>query len=192
MLKIKQLIGTVLIALPVIATFSGCEKFLDRKPLSASVDDLQIGKLDGQVLGLYGAVRNSKSEPFIGDGFENIPWVAMNGFRSDDAENVADPGASGWHQTYDNFQYTKDDWGAGMYWNKHYVLAGLCNDILQLAEDEGYTDPQSLVNIAEARFFRAYAYFDMVRTFGEVPKIDFKINNPADANIEKSCNSKTN
>ena len=186
MLKIKQLIGTVLIALPVIATFSGCEKFLDRKPLSASVDDLQIGKLDGQVLGLYGAVRNSKSEPFIGDGFENIPWVAMNGFRSDDAENVADPGASGWHQTYDNFQYTKDDWGAGMYWNKHYVLAGLCNDILQLAEDEGYTDPQSLVNIAEARFFRAYAYFDMVRTFGEVPKIDFKINNPADANIAKS------
>jgi len=36
------------------------------------------------------------------------------------------------------------------------------------------------VNVAEAKFFRAYAYFDLVRTFGEVPKIDFKINNPAD------------
>ena len=66
MLKIKQLIGTMLIALPVIATFSGCEKFLDRKPLSASVDDLQIGKLDGQVLGLYGAVRNSKANRLSG------------------------------------------------------------------------------------------------------------------------------
>lgn len=186
MIKMKQLIGGILIALPVIALFTGCEKFLDRKPLSATVDDLQVGALDGQVLGLYGAIRNSKSEPYCGDGFENIPWVAMNGFRSDDAENVADPGASGWNQTYHNFQYTKDDWGAGMYWNKHYVFIGLCNDALDLAEKGNYTDPQSIKNVAEARFFRAYSYFDLVRTFGEVPKIDFKINNPTDGNIEKS------
>jgi hypothetical protein len=186
MIKIKKLMVSLLIALPAIVFFSGCKKFLDRKPLSATVDDLQVGALDGQVLGLYGAIRNSKSEPFCGDGFQNIPWVAMNGFRSDDAEIVADPGASAWHQTYDNFQYTKDDWGAGMYWNKHYQFIGLCNDALDLAKKGNYTDPKSIVNIAEARFFRAYAYFDMVRTFGRIPKIDFKINTPSDALVEKA------
>src|SRR6188768_3348763 len=97
---------------------TGCEKFLDRKPLTATLDDLNQGGLETQALGLYGAIRNSSSDPYIGDGFESIPWVGMNGFRSDDQEIVSDPGAAGWHATYDNFQYTKDDWGSSVYWDK--------------------------------------------------------------------------
>lgn len=186
MTKLNRLIVGIVFAIPAITLFSGCKKFLDRKPLGVTVDDIKVGALEGKALGLYGAIRNSAAQPFCGDGFENIPWVAMNGFRSDDAELVADPGATAWHQTYDNFQYTKDDWGAGLYWDKHYVFIGLCNDALDEAERGGYNDPASLINIAEARFFRAYAYFDLVRTFGDVPKIDFKINTPADGNKAKS------
>lgn len=182
----KKLILGTLIAVPVVISMSGCKKFLDRAPLSATQDDLNVGALEGKALGLYGAIRNSKSDPYCGDGFQSIPWVAMNGFRSDDAEIVSDPGASAWHQTYDNFQYTKDDWGAGLYWDKHYVFIGLCNDVLDEAEKGGYADPASLTNVAEARFFRAFAYFDMVRTFGEVPKIDFKITTPSDGFKAKS------
>ncbi len=186
MIKFKQTMGTMLFAIATVLLFSGCEKFLDRKPLQATVDDLGVGALDGSVLGLYGAIRNSAADPFCGDGFQGIAWVGMNGFRSDDAEIVADPGASQWHSTYDNFIYTKDDWGAGLYWDKHYLFIGLCNSALDLAVQGNYTDPASIINIAEARFFRAYSYFDLVRTYGEVPKIDFKINNPSDANVAKS------
>lgn len=186
MIKIKQTMVIILIAIPTILLFSGCKKFLDRKPLQATVDDLHVGALEGSALALYGSIRNSKADPYVGDGFEGIAWVGMNGFRSDDAEIVADPGASQWHQTYDLFQYTKDDWGAGLYWDKHYVLIGQCNDALDLAVQGNYTDPASLVNIAEAKFFRALSYFDLVRTYGEVPKIDFKIKNPTDGNIAKS------
>jgi len=186
MRNFKQTMVVILVAIPTILLFSGCEKFLDRKPLQATVDDLAVGALDGSVLGLYGAIRNSAADPYCGDGFQGIAWVGMNGFRSDDGEIVADPGASQWHSTYDNFVYTKDDWGAGLYWDKHYLFIGLCNSALDLAEQGNYTDPASLVNIAEARFFRAYSYFDLVRTYGEVPKIDFKINNPSDANVAKS------
>ncbi|HMZ99726.1 MAG TPA: RagB/SusD family nutrient uptake outer membrane protein [Ferruginibacter sp.] len=182
----KKQIARMVIAVLAITLFGSCKKFLDRKPLGISQDDIQGGALEGRALGLYGAIRNSNAQPYCGDGFQNIPWVAMNGFRSDDAELVADPGASAWHQTYDNFQYTKDDWGAGLYWDKHYVFIGLCNDALDEAVKGNYTDPGSLINIAEARFFRAYAYFDLVRTFGAVPKIDFKINVPSDGNVAKS------
>jgi len=189
MIKIKNyrwvLIGA-LVAVPMVTLVSGCKKFLDREPLAATQDDLNLGALEGKALALYGAVRNSKADPYCGDGFENIPYVAMNGFRSDDAEIVADPGASAWRQTYDNFQYTKDDWGAGLYWDKHYVFIGLCNDVMDEAVKGNYTDPASLTNVAEARFFRAYSYFDLVRTFGEVPKIDFKINTPTDGQKPKS------
>ncbi|HEX7905741.1 MAG TPA: RagB/SusD family nutrient uptake outer membrane protein [Chitinophagaceae bacterium] len=183
---IKKLIVGAMIVIPALTILPGCKKFLDRRPLSVNVDDIQVGALEGQVLGLYGAIRNSAAQPYCGDGFQSIPWVAMNGFRSDDAEIVADPGASAWHTTYDQFVYTKDDWGAGLYWDKHYVFIGLCNDALDVAVKGNYTDPASLINVAEAKFWRAYSYFDLVRTFGDVPKIDFKINNPIDGNKPKS------
>ncbi len=182
----KKQVARFMIAISAIALFGGCKKFLDRQPLAVTQDDLSIGALEGKAVGLYGAIRNSAAEPYCGDGFQGIAYVAMNGFRSDDAEIVSDPGASAWHQTYDNFQYTKDDWGAGLYWDKHYIFIGLCNEVLDDAVKGNYTDPASVINVAEARFFRAYAYFDLVRTYGSVPKIDFKINNPADANVAKS------
>lgn len=186
MINMKKFITGSVLALTAFTLFPGCKKFLDRQPLSVTASDIQVGALEGQVLGLYGAVRNSRDQPYCGDGFENIPWVAMNGFRSDDAEIIADPGASAWRQTYDLFQYTKDDWGAGLYWDKHYIFIGLCNDALDLAVKQNYNDPRSIINQAEARFFRAYSYFDLVRTFGDVPKIDFKITKPSDGFVAKS------
>ena len=186
MIKIKKILLTAFIASAAISLFSGCKKFLEREPLDITADDIKVGALEGKAVGLYGAVRNSKDQPYCGDGFQSLPYLAMNGFRSDDAEIVSDPGATAWHQTYDNFQYTKDDWGAGLYWDKHYIFIGLCNDVIDLAATANYTDAASLINVAEARFFRAYAYFDLVRTYGDVPLIDFKINTPSDAYKPKS------
>lgn len=170
---------------PLVTALAGCQKFLDRKPLEATIEDVPGGGLEGQVIGLYGALRNSASEPYVGDGFQSIPWLGMQSFRSDDQEIIADAGAAGWHQTYDFFNYTKDDWGAGVYWDKHYVFIGLCNEALQLADSLNLNDEAATRNRAEARWMRAYSYFDLVRNFGEVPLIDFKIYSPKDAQVEK-------
>jgi starch-binding outer membrane protein, SusD/RagB family len=185
MRQFGKITSGIVMATLAVTMLGGCKKFLDRKPLLATIDDLQGGDLEGRVLGLYGAVRNSAVEPYAGDGFQSIPYIAMNGFRSDDAEIVADPGASAWHQTYDNFQYTKDDWGAGLYWSKHYALIGIANEALDAVEQ---TTPTATTKVfeSEAKFFRAYSYFDLVRTFGDVPKIDFKIEKAADAQVAKS------
>jgi hypothetical protein len=42
----KLLIGALL-AVPVLSGMSGCKKFLDRQPLSATQDDLSLGALEG-------------------------------------------------------------------------------------------------------------------------------------------------
>lgn len=186
MKKLRTNSAKLLLAFFAIALFGGCKKFLDRKPLTATITDLQGGEIEGRTLGLYGAIRNSAVEPYAGDGFQSIPWIAMNGFRSDDAEIVSDPGASAWHQTYDNFQYTKDDWGAGLYWSKHYIYINLCNDVIAAGAAQSTPAPATNLLMAEARFFRAYSYFDLVRTFGDVPKIDFPITKPSDAHVAKS------
>ena len=80
--KVKNLLWGICMAVPLIILFSGCEKFLDRKPLTATLDDLNQGGLEGQIYGLYGAIRNGD---VAGQAFGGIPWLAIHNFRSDDS-----------------------------------------------------------------------------------------------------------
>jgi starch-binding outer membrane protein, SusD/RagB family len=181
--KLKRIVWGLMLAAAVFTLFSGCKKFLDRKPLTATLDDLNQGGVEGQIFGLYGGIRHPD---IAGIGFGGINWLGMHALRSDDQEIVADPGAGGWHTTYDLFQYVKDDWSTNEYWNRHYVLIGQANTALQTIDSLGLTDPASLINAAEARWFRAYSYFEMVRTYGEVPLINFRVYEASQARIAKS------
>lgn len=173
-----------LLALVLALGIAGCSKFLDRKPLTATLDDLNQGGLEGQIYGLYGAIRNGD---VAGQGFGGIPWLGIQNFRSDDSEkgSSAADGAD-WGVIYDQFQYVKDHWSNTTYWDQHYVLIGLANTALQIADSLNLNDPASQINRAEARFFRAFAYFDLVRTFGDVPKIDFRVYTAADGQRPKA------
>ena len=57
-------------------------KFLDRKPLTATLDDLNQGALEAQSLGLYNTLRDYA-------GFSTLPWIDFNSIRDDDAQKVA-------------------------------------------------------------------------------------------------------
>ena len=135
----------------IMTSFSNCKKFLDRKPLSATLSDLNQGGLDGQAIGLYGAIRNSQSSPYCGDGFESIGYTPMQCFRSGDQTVLADPGGAGYIVAYTDFQYSKDDWANGVYWDRHYQLIYLANQLLQTADSLKLTDANSLIDIAEAK-----------------------------------------
>ncbi len=174
-----------LLLLPMmIITIAGCEKFLDRKPLTETLDDLNQGGLEGQIYGLYGAIRNGD---VAGQGFGGIPWLGMNQFRSDDTEKGSSPAdGADWGVIYDEFKYVKDHWSSTTYWDQHYVLIGLANTALQIADSLNLNAPADQVNRAEAKLFRAFAYFDLVRSFGEVPKIDFRVYSQADGQKPKA------
>jgi hypothetical protein len=173
----------LLIAVPLLFMASGCKKFLDRKPLTATLDDLKQGGIEGQVFGIYSAIKDYD----IGQVFGGIPWQGMHNFRSDDSQKGSEPSdGAEWVAPFDNFQYVKDLWASNFYWDGHYSLIHLTNTALQTADSLHLTSLNDMVNIAEARFFRAFSYFDLVRTFGDVPKIDFRIYNAAQANIAKS------
>jgi len=177
---IKQ-IGNLIMVLPLLLMIGSCQKFLDRKPLTATLDDLNQGGLEGQIFGLYSNLRGSA-------GFTTIPWLAMHDFRSDDSEKGSDPSdGAEWVAPFDRYNYVKDLWASNTYWDDHYTLINLANTAIQTADSLKLTDAASLSNIAEARFFRAFAYFDLVRSYGEVPKIDFRVYQASQANIAKSA-----
>ena len=90
---------------------------------------------------------------------------------------------------YDDFKYTASNGLLGAYWGKNYAVIYQCNDILDaIAEKEtaGQTEAEDIINKGEASFFRAYCYFNLVRAFGEVPLVTYKINDASEANIPKT------
>ena len=178
MKKNKIIILGILASMFVLAS---CSDFLDRKPLGTATEgDLTVGGVEGKVFGLYGDLRL--------DGVSSLPMVFMHEMRSDDAIKGSTPtdGAS-YEQMADYFKYDKaDGWLNLGYWNDHYKLIYDCNDVLHDIDSLKLNTAGDVINQAEAKFFRAYAYFDLLRTYGEVPLIDFKIYNIGDANIQKS------
>jgi hypothetical protein len=183
---IKKISRELALAITIFALFSGCSKFLDRKPLQATLSDLNQGGLEGQAIGLYGTIRNSQSAPYCGDGFVGIGYLPMQSFRSGDQTVLSDPGAAGYITAYSNFQYSKDEWANGVYWDRHYQLILLANVLLQTADSLQLTDPASLINIAEAHWFRAYSYFDLIKNYGEVPLITKRVYQVSDGQVAKS------
>ncbi len=167
-------------AFVLLIAFAGCQRFLDRKPLTATLEDLGSGTLDGQSFALYSTLRYA--------GFSTLPWIDFNSIRDDDAQKGSSTtdGAE-INAEFETFQYTKDDWATDTYWNDHYTMINLANKEIFYGRDSlKVTDEPSLRDLGEAHFFRAYSFFELVKAYGEVPLLNFYFTNPADGIIPKS------
>lgn len=159
---------------------AGCKKFLDRKPLTATLQDLNQGALESRVFGLYSNLRTLP-------GYSTLPWIDFHSIRDDDAQKGSDANDGKEIVTeFDQFQYSKDDWAPNTYWNDHYTMINATNDALFLADSLKLNDPGSLRNIGEVCFFRAYSYFELVKTYGEVPLINFPVRKASDGVVPKA------
>jgi hypothetical protein len=180
MKKIKLLLWAFLVAGPMLLTLAGCKKFLDRKPLTATLSDVNQGLLEGQSLGLYYTLRTYA-------GFSTLPWLDFNSIRDDDAQkgSSATDGAE-INTEFETFQYTKDDWATDTYWNDHYYMINLTNNEIHAADSLHVKDQASLTNVGEACFFRAYSYFELVKAYGDIPLINFAYTDPKQGLLPKS------
>lgn len=69
-----------------------------------------------------------------------------------------------------NFEYLPNHYMIERYWDRWYQYLNDCNVVTDLTKDK--TSEVAVKAAAQARFFRAYHYFDMVRVFGEIPLRD--------------------
>lgn len=180
-MKRKKIMNWVLIlTLPVLLSVTGCKKFLDRKPLTATLDDLNQGVLEAQSFGLYNTLRTNT-------GFSTLAWLDFHSIRDDDAQKGSSTTDGAEVNTeFETFQYSKDDWAPNSYWNDHYSMINQANKELYFADSLKLTDAASLRNVGEARFFRAYAFFELVKTYGDVPLINFYFTKATDGIKPKS------
>lgn len=176
----KKILYSILFALLVLVQVS-CEDMFDRSPLGQQTEaDLTGGTYETQVFNMYALMR----------GFHLTTGntaLAIHGMRSEDAEKgstLSDGAAIG--KMYDDFEYLPSNGLIKGYWNANYTLIHKVNDLLNEMEGDDELSDADKTNMAEAKFMRAFCYFNLVRAFGEVPLIDFKVYEAADANIPKS------
>lgn len=170
--KIPGIITLVIILISTVA-ITGCKKFLDTKAQgSYNLDNYPYpggsGPYDQFIFAAYNDLRsfNVHSQSFI----------AATGFRSDDADKGSTPADGGANAIdMDNFPVQPSNGYCNTLWTGYYALINKCNTtISQVVNNAGIiaTDPIKNQTIAEAKFIRAYGYFNLVRLFGRIPIVD--------------------
>ncbi len=156
------------------------EGWLGGDPLGRlTEEDIPAGSLEGQVFGIYAGLRS--------EGTSGLPYVSIHNIRADDADIGGGPGdEAGAGPIFDDFQYPLDYWLINNYWSDHYSLIALTNNLISDADSIETPTDLTAINVAEAKFVRAFAYFNLVRAFGEVPKVDFRIYTQDQAIVPKS------
>ncbi|MDJ1473641.1 RagB/SusD family nutrient uptake outer membrane protein [Xanthocytophaga flava] len=158
MKRIILLLTTVLIA------SSSCkDQFLDHPSTTQPTTDNYYNTAE-QVYGATGILYNRAWNDWSDKAFTSVGDV-LGGTVSGVAGNTQ-------YNSFYNFNIQSTDGLIGSTWNACYDAAGRASVLIQTFESKkGQIGDQPFltVGIAEARFIRAFAYFYIGRTFGDVP-----------------------
>jgi hypothetical protein len=171
-IKQKYLVLALLAIVLVFSNF-GCKKFLDTHRQGEYTADnypypLGAGPYDTYLFAAYNSLRAYDVHV--------AGFFLATSVRSDDADKGSTPSDGGADViSMDNFPVLPSNGIINGMWNGYYSFITNCNNALsQISSNKTIiaTDAIKLQSAAEARFLRAYCYFNMVRFFGRVPLID--------------------
>lgn len=170
----------------MLLTFSAlaaCEDFLEREPLGRyTTETYPTGGLTQYVYGMYSELRSY--------GVHAFPFVGIVSITSDDADKGSTPADAPAQIELDNFTVTPTNGLVEGFYTGHYTAINKSNVVIDEADSllqagavsQGDYD----LSTAEARFVRAYLYFNLVRTFGGVPKVDALVTEQGEFNIPRA------
>jgi hypothetical protein len=147
---------------------SGCTKLLDKEPVTQIVtpaNNTTISAIDAEnsITGLYRTYKESGVEFNIFDRITNGDVVADNDYAGgDNLGNI----------TEDMFTFNSLNDNINRDWADLYAFIGGANiaiDQVQKSVDPALIPERKNQILGEARFMRAFAYFDLVRMYGKVP-----------------------
>lgn len=151
-------INNLLLALMMTLGLIGCSDILDLNPEDGVAPD-QINKENiGLFLnGLYRSATTSRDIYVLPDmRGGNYTWTALSGNNSNYAKMVTGKDID------DRLGFSKE------IWTKNYKIIFNANNIIE-AGNKLQGDPSVIKIVAEATYFRAWAYYQLVVNFGDVP-----------------------
>ncbi|MEL6986897.1 MAG: RagB/SusD family nutrient uptake outer membrane protein [Bacteroidota bacterium] len=147
----------------LLAFLSSCNKdFLERNPLDQVTEETFYKTAeDAQraIKGTYSALA--------GVDWHGKCWMIQEIPSDNTTVGGNDPDFS----PIDNFTLAADNGPVLEYWREHFRLITLSNQIIERVPAIDMNEETRASIVAEAKFLRAYAYFDLVRIYGGVPLI---------------------
>lgn len=157
----------IMASMAALLTFSSCSDFLDRYPL----EELSDGSF-------WKAPKDA--EMAVSDLYAALPGMDIdNDINSDNAVH--------------GIKWANGDISKGIYtptafsWSGNYGVIRQANLIFEkIDEIPNYDQTDKEQVLGQAYFFRGYEYFDLIRSFGDVPYVDKTLSLADQANITRA------
>jgi len=154
----------ILIAVLLISALSGCEKFLDQKPISGLVQENFYRNTDEVETGVIACY----------DGLQKVYDMEfkLTEIRADNTSGVSLEGDWG---AIKFFRDSPSNFFILDFWQRSYNTIARCNLVLQHLDNVANPAKRAYFE-GEAKFIRSLMYFNLVRLYGDVPLITSSIN----------------
>lgn len=159
----------LLFAILVLFVTQACKEGLEEEPYSSISPQTLFINEDGLKKATYGVYESFASWPW--------PFRLWTFIVTEVGHRYTSFGQTGSHfvDPYNKFGETPTDAQAATQWSEFYKAASRANAVIANAPKAVPDETKAKVYIAEARFLRAYAYFMLVRLFGDVPLVKEEI-----------------
>lgn len=169
---IKNKIFALSLSLVLSAGLISCgDDFLDRAPKGELTSDnffKDAVQAEQSVNAIYSHLRNFNVHVFS--------YIGITDIASDDADKGSVPGDAGFLQDINDFTFDANNTAVNGIWRGYYQGVFRANQVLANVPNIEMDEELKTRLLGEARFLRAYFYFFLVRTYGDIPLIDRPLN----------------
>jgi starch-binding outer membrane protein, SusD/RagB family len=166
-MKTNNKIFGMLLLLATGITGACSEDFLDRAPRAelTSENFFQTGQQAVEAVnGVYSHLRSFNVHVFS--------YIGVTDIASDDADKGSVPGDAAFLEDINNFTFDAGNSAVIGIWQGYYQGIFRANQVIVNVPGIDMDEDLKQRVLAEARFLRAYFYFFLVRTYGDLPLID--------------------
>lgn len=173
MCKLSTLAGVTVVALT-----AACDSFIEPDPRDVLTPE-NFYQTSSDAIAAVNAI------------YAQNKWVYQLGFwymsdiATDDVAASANFGADGHRMSEYNFPAS--EFPMEGVWGNSYTIINRANAVLERVPDITMDETLRGRLLAEARFFRAHAYFNLVRLFGDVPLLTSEVNSLENLDVERTA-----
>ena len=179
----KKILLGCLFAASVLTTTTSCSDFLDEDP-KGQMSEANVFKsqadLDASIHTIYEKLNQTQS--WTNPMYPQWQGDDMTANPSSNKQAVA---------ALDVFSSDGANKGVTGAWDQHFALIKACNWVIENASKTPTSQEEINIALGNAHFWRAYAYFYLVRVFGPLPmvlKTDPSATNVAPSSVEEIYN----
>jgi hypothetical protein len=169
--KINYKIAVIALGILMSVGLMSCEDYLDRAPKGELTsgnffqDELQATQA---VNAIYSHLRNFNVHVFS--------YIGITDIASDDADKGSVPGDGGFLQDINDFTFDANNTAVNGIWAGYFQGVFRANQVIENVPEIDMDEELKTRLIGEARFLRAYFYFFLIRTYGDLPLIERPLN----------------